>query len=152
MEKKKNVLSFEKIRASFMKDRVILFVCNYFPAHPISTNCMSVIIKSIHIKHFVPYFYSYKKTLIVLVVHIFQVKYVIWARLLLATFLSYYTKYERRLSIIYMALLTVMSGACTCIYHLNFQRHLSNVLTYYSCPHITTEPLDVMVNKAHNIF
>ena len=97
-----------------MKDRVILFVCNYFPAHPISTNCMSVIIKSIHIKHFVPYFYSYKKTLIVLVVHIFQVKYVIWARLLLATFLSYYTKYERRLSIIYMALLTVMSGACTC--------------------------------------
>ena len=24
-----------------MKDRVILFVCNYFPSHPISTNCMS---------------------------------------------------------------------------------------------------------------
>ena len=51
-----------------MKDRVILYLCYYFPAHPIYTNCMSMIIKLIYIEHFVPYFYSDKKTLIVLVI------------------------------------------------------------------------------------
>ena len=43
-----------------------------------------------------------------------------------------------------------MSG----IYQLHCQRHLINVLTWYSCPHttcITAEPLDVMVNTAQYI-
>ena len=105
-----------------------MLLCNYFPAHPIYTNCMSMIIK-----------WTDKKTLIVLFVHKFQVKYVIWERLLVKLILC--LSYE-----------TVMSGIH--IYQLHCQRHLINVLTYYSCPHttcITAEPLDVMVNTAQYI-